>query len=194
MKVFVVGHAKHYASWIKDATLSFSPRNADLILFTGGEDVNPSLYGQKLGRYTYINKQRDIYEMEVFSKYKDTPKLGVCRGSQFLTVMAGGSLIQHVTNHGVFHPLITKDGDFLISSTHHQMMYPFKVDHELLGWSDKRSTVFLDGNDESVPMAVEPEVVWYPKAKSFCIQGHPEMMDWSPVHDWLNNKIVEKIS
>lgn len=53
----------------------------DLVLFTGGEDVGPSMYNEKIGKYTSINKTRDLIENEVYLRfYGKTLFLGICRG------------------------------------------------------------------------------------------------------------------
>src|SRR5690554_5034063 len=71
----------------------------DLILFTGGEDVNPHYYNQHQGKYTNINMERDEKESRAWSLPYHIPRLGICRGMQFINVKVGGSLIQHVENH-----------------------------------------------------------------------------------------------
>src|SRR5574344_1685246 len=103
--IFVVGGSTGYTSWIENVNLVDSPLKADIVFFTGGEDVSPSLYGEKAHRTTFANKKRDIVEMEVFNLIKDNSdilKLGVCRGSQFLTVMNGAKLVQNVNNHAIW--------------------------------------------------------------------------------------------
>tara|TARA_R110000772_G_scaffold54130_1_gene123531 strand:- start:52537 stop:53235 length:699 start_codon:yes stop_codon:yes gene_type:complete len=157
----------------------------DLLLFTGGADVQPVLYGEKVGRYTQINKERDKLEQRIFSKFRYIPKLGICRGSQFLTVMAGGELIQHVTGHGATHKIQMQDGGRLynydITSTHHQMMNPFTLAsnrYQILAWSKNfLSNTYLNGDNEEVslhPEFLESEIVYYPEIKALAIQGHPE--------------------
>jgi len=160
-----------------------SKNDINLVLFTGGEDVNPELYEEKVGKYTGVNAQRDKKEHNVFSKLYGIPMLGICRGSQFLTVMAGGRLVQHVENHGQHHSIsVIGGGTYDITSTHHQMMYPYDLNekfYELIGWSTYfRSNTYLDGNNEEIKLSknfLETEIVYYNKSKSLCIQGHPEM-------------------
>lgn len=161
-------------------------RDADVALFTGGEDVTPSMYGEPVGRFTGNNLGRDKAEALAFDLCNDmgVKKLGICRGSQFLTVMSGGSLIQDVTGHGGTHEVYTDKGDvFLMSSTHHQMMNPFVLkpgEFVVRAWAEKRSINYLNGWNQNVPefrdRGIDPEVVWYPKTKSLCIQPHPELM------------------
>lgn len=77
----------------------------DLALFSGGEDVNPKYYRQSQNTKTRYNTKRDKFEYNMFNyaRHSKTPCLGICRGSQFLTVMNGGKLFQHVNNHDKDH-------------------------------------------------------------------------------------------
>ena len=114
--------------------------------------------------------------------YYQIPKLGVCRGAQFLTVMAGGKLIQHVTGHNNTTDSIYYQGKVLnIPSDHHQMMYPFNLDksnYSILGHSlHFKSDTYLNGENENIELPenfLEPEIVFYNDFNSLCIQSHPE--------------------
>lgn len=81
-KIFVVGGANHYANWIKDHELVHDVKSADIVFFTGGEDVDPSMYGcQNLNAFSNI--ARDVEEKAIFEeavKNKTKLILGVCRG------------------------------------------------------------------------------------------------------------------
>lgn len=154
-----------------------------LALFTGGADVNPDYYGEAMGVNTFINKQRDTLEEEMFNSLSnDILKVGICRGSQFLTVMSGGKLIQHVTGHGQSHNIITKDGVIMeVTSTHHQMMYPFemkKEEYEIIAHASSfLSDKYLNGENRSIDLPdnfEECEIVKYNKFNCICVQGHPE--------------------
>ncbi len=98
LKVYVVGKAKGYANWLPDVDLVEGVKQADLVLFTGGEDVDPSMYDEPKGKNTWSNLNRDLTEKKIFDEAVATKKLmlGVCRGSQFLCVMNGGKLVQQV--------------------------------------------------------------------------------------------------
>lgn len=82
----------------------------DLIVFTGGEDVNPMYYRQKPSPNCYYNSERDEREFEVFNLIKHNmikPKkiLGICRGVQLLNVGFGGTLVMDIhTTYGKSHP------------------------------------------------------------------------------------------
>lgn len=199
MKVLVIGN-ENYGKWIDGYEVAGSIEEADIVVFTGGEDVQSELYGEKPHHLTYSNPRRDKVEIELFNKAKDLGKLivSICRGSQFMTVMAGGKLVQHVNNHAIggTHEIITVNGQKMqVTSTHHQMMYPFNMkdeDYEILAFASPRlsdvyfkNNVMVYGNIE-----YEPEVVWYNKIKALAIQLHPEYMDKdSDVVLWLNKLI-----
>jgi gamma-glutamyl-gamma-aminobutyrate hydrolase PuuD len=157
-----------------------------ILILHGGADISPSLYGQERGKYTQADtnpSKRDKLEIALAERAiaMGIPIFGICRGAQLLTALAGGTLIQDVTGHtGGKHFITTKDGDSMIAtSAHHQMCNPVNTDHELLAWSSKKqSTRYWDGNNQDVPMAVEPEVIFYPKLRALAIQAHPEWMDY----------------
>lgn len=80
-KVYVVGEAKHYASFITNIKLVDDITTADIVVFTGGEDVDPSLYGATKHPKTYSNLERDLYEKSVFDKINPNQLVvGICRG------------------------------------------------------------------------------------------------------------------
>lgn len=74
-------------------------RSVDGILLTGGNDVQPSTYGE-VAHATYVPAEpgRDEYELELVSLAldQDLPVLAICRGVQVLNVARGGTLIQHI--------------------------------------------------------------------------------------------------
>ena len=201
-KVFVVGYAKQYARWINNHELTDNLEEADIVLFTGGEDVDPSLYGCEKHPTTYSNLKRDLEEKEVFEKVKPHQLcVGICRGSQFLCVMNGGLLIQNVDNHASFgtHSISRFRDEFTryeITSTHHQMQYPYNLthgdDYELLYHANPKRSHYYEG-DKIIEVPYEAEIVLYHvknKPRCLAIQGHPEMMRAeAPVIKMLNNLI-----
>ncbi len=160
----------------------------DALVLWGGEDISPSYYKQKRHSknqcWTGIPSKRDRNEWKAlkYAAMNDIPIIGVCRGAQMLCAFSGGKLIQHVDNHGRSHQIVTNTGYLMeASSSHHQMMYPFDVPHEMLAWTPEQlSTVYEDENDIQIMQMtahVEPEVVYFPHTRGLAIQGHPEWMD-----------------
>lgn len=173
----------------------------DALVIWGGQDISPTLYGELPHKYTGADNglsTRDKIESEACleAKKNNIPIIGVCRGAQLLCALAGGKLIQHVDNHGGTHSIKDIDGKELkTSSVHHQMMFPFDIDHEMIAWSkQKLSPVYL-GTSEYVSRMVEedlvePEVVYFPEFKGLGIQGHPEFM--SPSSEFVQYSL-EKV-
>ena len=160
-----------------------NPKDIDLVLFTGGEDVNPAHYNENIGKYTHINSNRDKKEIDTFYRFKGKSfLLGICRGNQLLTILSGGKLIQHVEGHCRDHSMVLNNSlKYNITSSHHQMIYPFDLnekDYELIGYSEYfRSNTYLNGDNEEIELSnnfLEPEIVYYKKTNALCIQGHPE--------------------
>ena len=204
MKIYVVGGADNYVNFIENAELVNKLEDAQLVVFTGGEDVTPSLYGCKKHRTTYSNLARDKEEQEIFNKIDPKTQVcyGSCRGSQFLCCMNGGKLIQNVSNHanGYTHAIYNNDRIYQITSTHHQMQYPFELnreDYDILYTSGILSS-FYEGNGINVDLIdKEPEIVLYHKEnlpKCLAVQGHPEMIPDSPVAKMINDLINDIVN
>ena len=186
--------------------LSKKPETVKLVLFTGGADVDPAYYGEKLNPKSYTNPGRDKQEKEVFEiadKYS-IPMMGICRGAQFLNVMAGGKLVQHVTGHGGHHQ-VQANSEFLpddissrfrVSSTHHQMIR-LPEDAVLLAWANpKLSNVYEGGPEEDLDIQVEVEAAYYPSINAIGAQFHPESsrpdsLEWR-YFQYLISSLLEK--
>jgi putative glutamine amidotransferase len=118
----------------------------DGIVFSGGADVDPALYGAEPHPETDMpQSRRDAGELALLraALERDVPMLAVCRGVQLLNVARGGDLVQHLPEEvgndehkqvpGVFaeHPVEVKEGTRLaemigarseVTSHHHQAL------------------------------------------------------------------------
>lgn len=112
----------------------------DGIVLSGGEDINPSHYGQKRleqHRTRYIEPDsRYLWEEELIESCDkvNVPILGICYGMQRLNIHYGGTLLQDIQllrpeniGHDSTEHDITIHGEFLnmkgthrIASRHHQ--------------------------------------------------------------------------
>jgi putative glutamine amidotransferase len=74
--------------------------NLDAIIFSGGVDINPEEYGEKLSEKTIeIDKKRDWFDLKLAKLAKELkiPTLCICRGHQIATVLDGGTLYQDLS-------------------------------------------------------------------------------------------------
>jgi gamma-glutamyl-gamma-aminobutyrate hydrolase PuuD len=71
----------------------------DGLLFSGGSDLDPDLYGAEAHPETNgVRPERDRAELALLEAAlaRDMPVLAVCRGSQVLNIARGGDLVQHL--------------------------------------------------------------------------------------------------
>jgi gamma-glutamyl-gamma-aminobutyrate hydrolase PuuD len=73
--------------------------SVDALIFSGGSDLDPELYGEQVHPETdgWV-RERDDFELGLMQAAlaRDVPLLAICRGSQVLNVALGGDLEQHV--------------------------------------------------------------------------------------------------
>lgn len=155
-------------------------RDADIVCWLGGADINPQLYGEKPCGAHFWDEAQDADDLAALDKAGDRFKIGICRGAQLLNCIPNkGSLWQDVNKHtGGFHPVtdvITGSG-YLVNSIHHQQLI-LADDAELIAYanestrkeSEKRTWHVGDKDEKDV------EAAWYEKTKSLCVQWHPEV-------------------
>lgn len=164
----------------KGYTITKDMTKADIIVLTGGEDINPIWYGEHALNRTFFNEARDTVDIRAIQYGVANNKfmVGICRGGQFLNCYPnGGSLWQDVDGHHSHHEIYDADTKAVwkLNSVHHQMMrLSPKSDGRVVAWASvsKIKQAFNDhwqGDPE-----IDPEVIWYPKTKSLCFQAHPE--------------------
>lgn len=112
------------------------------LLLTGGEDVDPTFYGETADPAAGVetNHARDETELALLRHAldQDLPVLAICRGFQLLNVALGGRLIQDLANHrgpqgegSIYHQIYLSPGSKLaailgsggfirVNSRHHQ--------------------------------------------------------------------------
>jgi putative glutamine amidotransferase len=171
-----------------EAALKRAVGLVDGFLFTGGQDVNPDVYGEpKSGRCGEISDTRDQMEAYVFREgvlNLGKPALGICRGIQFINAALGGSLYQDIPTElpsAVIHSMkppynvpahavkllpesplskLTGKERLEVNSSHHQGVKRLAEGLKAMAWAD-------DGLIEAVYMPDHP-YVW-------AVQWHPEM-------------------
>lgn len=201
MKVFIVGSSYGYGQlFVKHGhSIAQSVEMADILCFTGGEDVSPSYYGQQPHPRTFFNLVRDAVEKEVFNVavQSDKPCVGICRGGQFLNVMSGGEMYQHVSNHTQDHYIKDVETGMLIfaSSTHHQMMRPGPGGVVLATANEGGYKEYM--KDKAIirdPVEADDiEAVYYPVTRSLCFQPHPEFPDMDELQEYFFHLINKHV-
>lgn len=74
-------------------------RALDGVIFSGGSDIDPVLYGREPHPETkIIRPERDQGELHLIAAALDTdiPLLAICRGMELLNIACGGTLEQHL--------------------------------------------------------------------------------------------------
>jgi carbamoylphosphate synthase small subunit len=207
--IFMVGYSPSYACWFPlPYEIVTDPRKADIAWWIGGADIDcKAITGEKVGSHTYIDPRSSKEEIAGWEYFKDKNvfKVGTCKGHQNLACFSGAKIIQH-SRHPHIHPIITKEGKEIecVSLHHQQILVDEKYtglkenkDYELIGWTEKLSPFHLNGEDEdySFPLDYkEPEIIWFPKTKSFGVQSHPEMMGGSTQFvKYCQKNLLEKL-
>jgi putative glutamine amidotransferase len=155
----------------------------DGILFSGGSDLDPELYGAELHpETTGVREDRDRAEMALLAAAleRDMPVLAVCRGSQVLNVARGGDLVQHLpeevgheghkhlpgewSDHDVKLEPASRVGGLLgerapVKSHHHQGYGRIGEGLRETGWANDGTVEALE--DPSKRFAVG--VLWHPE-------------------------------
>lgn len=152
----------------------------DGILFSGGGDLDPTLYDAENRGSEDIDRDRDELELRLARSAAQLgkPVLGICRGQQVINVALEGGLIQDIDGHRQQAPresvthvvhvepgsrLSTVVGDHLeVNTFHHQV-----VDPERIGRGLRVSAFSADGR--RVIEAVESD-----DGRIQAVQWHPE--------------------
>jgi putative glutamine amidotransferase len=157
----------------------------DGLIFSGGGDINPELYGGYVDRTVYsVNAERDNFELNLakLALKADIPVLGICRGMQVLNVASGGSLVIHVpdaygdeVNHGSGAKIMGKTSTTVVS-WHHQAVRKVTSDWRIV--ADAPDTLV-----EAMEHCYHPWMI--------AIQWHPEMSPNCSVNSRIFRAFVE---
>jgi putative glutamine amidotransferase len=155
------------------------------VLFSGGADIAPRLYGQKEHEKTKAESPaRDTFELELMRRAleRDMPILAICRGMQILNVALGGDLCQDIValrgteivhwqelpdeepahnvtlTKGLIRKLFRKD-QIPVNSFHHQAVDTIGKGLCVTGVSSDGIIEVLESNEHSWVIGVQ----WHPE-------------------------------
>ena len=179
----------------------------DGILFTGGQDVSPEIYGEKsINESIVCCQERDSMEKIVLKVAieQDKSVLGICRGIQFINVALGGTLYQDISMQ---HP----------SDIEHKQTPPYNIPkHNVFVYNDTPLSKLLNRKVISVNsyhhqaiknlspklevMAISEDALVeavYKKGQKFfwAVQWHPEFSyKTDPLQKQIFVKFIESMS
>lgn len=104
-----------------------SDTSADLsdvvgVVVPGGGDINPDLYGGKMIEQVYgVDPSQDLLDIHLIQAAleRGLPLMGICRGTQMINVVKGGSLYEDLPAHSIqHHNNISVDADSSVFVSH----------------------------------------------------------------------------
>jgi putative glutamine amidotransferase len=159
----------------------------DGLVFSGGPDLDPAVYGQDRHRELGpdVDRVSDEYELALLrgAAARDLPVLGICRGMQALNVSRGGTLRQHLPDITALGHL--QDHEPFVPA-HPVVVSPGSLLHRLTGAADLPVNSFHHQAADTIGAGLEVcaqapdgivEAVWDPAAR-FClgVQWHAELL------------------
>ena len=168
----------------------------DGIVLPGGTDIDPIRYGADPDpELLPPEPERDDLELALLSAAleAEVPVLGICRGIQVLNVHQGGTLHQHIPEHGRFDlptHTVVHQVSFTPGSMLHDLYGPSaqvnSLHHQTVADLGRNLTVTARADDGTIEgLEMGDHVV--------AVQWHPEMLPTRPI-DPIFGWLVERAS
>lgn len=175
---------------------------ADLVVFGGGSDIDPQIYGGVPVHDTVsFNPSRDSADINLYleATAKGIPLMGVCRGAQLIWALSGGGMYQDVDGHNNGKHAIWDIEDNVsigkVSSVHHQMCAePKPPGAKILAESSQSHTRWFNSLSKQEGTFIhEIEAYFLPHIGAIGFQGHPEYSGFEEYTMWCMRKINKHI-
>ena len=150
---------------LKHAKTLFDTIPPRLIIFTGGNNLNPKDLGQSL-EIDDLAPARDEVERFLYQKAinQKIPLMGICRGFQHINVLSGGRVSFHLENHPPAQPhdVVYEAKTYRVNSYHNHGVMTYDVAHTL-------KPIVLPPNQQIVEAYIsqtEPTILglqWHPE-------------------------------
>ncbi|MEK7626207.1 MAG: gamma-glutamyl-gamma-aminobutyrate hydrolase family protein [Patescibacteria group bacterium] len=168
----------------------------DGILFSGGYDLTPNLYGGS-SEYDdgHASEVRDNSEIQImkWAEADDKPTLGICRGMQLMNVHRGGTLIQDLPdgdidhmgdlkNKGldsVSHPILIEPDSKLATILGQEQIQANSYHHQAIDSLGTGLRVVAKADDGMVEAVEDPSKTFW-----IGVQSHPESVESTTVVEW----------
>ena len=173
---------------IKEQEIAAWLEPLDIIVLSGGGDIDPKLYGEAKHESLYtVDEERDVTELALVRTIlqQKFPTLAICRGMQMINVALGGTLYQHIPDQfgeKVLHRLPPRESTshaiklqpnsrlsdmiklsrFDAPSWHHQAIKTLAAPLKAVAFAD-------DGVIEAIEHPDHPQLI--------AVQWHPELSD-----------------
>lgn len=180
---------------------------ADALVVIGGEDIDPTFYGQENQGSRNVNPEADAFDLALIAEAqrRKLPIFAICRGHQLLNVALGGTIHQDIAQAPIRHTpaaaalpgespaaehivTIREDsrlvGQALGASTRTNSIHHQAIDVCAPGFRVVAQT------DDGIIEAIEPiEDDWL----ALSVQWHPEKMpEHQVLFDWFVDQVRER--
>lgn len=161
----------------------FNAGDFNALILPGGDDVDPSFFGQENHGSRKIDKELDTAQfaiLDLFVKAKK-PIMGICKGCQVLNIYFKGTIVQDMENNvhhqayegkAVKHKAVTEKGnllfelygggEILINSSHHQAIDRLGNGFRACQYSDDHVVEAIQ--HESLPII---GIQWHPERMAY---------------------------
>lgn len=181
---------------------------ADALVVIGGEDVDPSFYGQENLGSNRTTPEADAFDLALMREAhrRRLPVFAICRGHQVLNVALGGTLHQDIAQDPVRHsPEAAKPGEAPSAEHGVTIEADSRIVGDIFGASAHTNSIHHQAvdvcapgmrvvarSDDGIVEAIEPiDDDWL----ALSVQWHPEKMpEHQVMFDWFVARVREQLT